>query len=135
MSAQVSISCAVDTDFYFVTAASELMIPPGAQSQVLDGDDEGGSKRRKSAEAAVDTHYIIRKLDEFLSEKLHPSSSEEDAGSDSVDAAAEAQRKRERNTRSIESLRKTYNKEFLSTSAKGACPHCGSVTKTIVFFK
>ena len=112
------------------------MIPPGAQSQVLDGDDEGGSKRRKSAEAAVDTHYIIRKLDEFLSEKLHPSSSEEDAaGSDSVDAAAEAQRKRERNTRSIESLRKTYNKEFLSTNAKGACPHCGSVTKTIVFFK
>ena len=135
MSAQVSISCAVDTDFYFATAASELMIPPGAQSQVLDGDDEGGSKRRKSAEAAVDTHYIIRKLDEFLSEKLHPSSSEEDAGSDSVDAAAEAQRKRERNTRSIESLRKTYNKEFLSTNAKGACPHCGSVTKTIVFFK
>ena len=125
----------MDTDFYVITA-SELMIPPGAQSQVLDGDDEGGGKRRKNAEAAVDTHYIIRKLDEFLSEKLHPSSSsEEDAGSDSVDAAAEAQRKRERNTRSIESLRKTYNKEFLSTNAKGACPHCGSVTKTIVFFK
>ena len=136
----VSISCAVNTDFYVVTTASELMIPPGAQSQVLDGDDEGGSKRRKSAEAAVDTHYIIRKLDEFLSEKLHPSSSEEDdylldGTRSAADRCNTAPVPRERNTRSIESLRKTYNKEFLATNTKGSCPHCGSVTKSIVFFK
>ena len=59
--------------------ASELMVPPGAQSQVLDGDGEGGKRKSGDAGAgAVDTHYIIKKLDEFLSEKLHPPSSEED---------------------------------------------------------
>ena len=119
-------------------SASELMVPPGAQSEVLDGDGEGTKTRRKSGDAgagAVDTHYIIKKLDEFLSEKLHLSSSENEDESSPKSPLPTLAVQRERNTRSIESLRKTYNKEFLATNTKGSCPHCGSVTKSIVFFK
>ena len=40
------------------------------------------------------------------------------------------------NTRSVEALRKTYNKEFLTASSKSsACANCGAVTKSIVFYR
>ena len=41
-----------------------------------------------------------------------------------------------KNTRSAEECRKKYQKDFLTHGSKtGCCPHCGAVTKTIVFYK
>ena len=40
------------------------------------------------------------------------------------------------NTRSVEALRKIYNKEFFNMSSKSsACSNCGAVTKSIVFYR
>jgi len=127
-------------DIIAAQQAAELLVPPGAQDVSVDGDDASGKRRSKEGDAAVDATYIIRRLDEFLSEKLISSSSEDESGGGGrgIGQAAELMLDKaaiERNTRSVESLRKTYNKEFLSLNNKGSCPHCGSVTKTMVFFK
>ena len=122
-------------DIIAAQQALELLIPPGAHDVSVDGD-ESTKKKSSQGDAAVNANYIIRKLDEFLSEKLVSSSDEE---GDKLDSSWVSNRKwtenKERNTRSIESLRKTYNKEFMAQNPKSSCPHCGSVTKTIVFYK
>ena len=63
---------------------------------------------------------IIAKLDRFKKEAL----------------ASTLDNELIKNTRSIEALRKSYNKDFLTQSSKSSCcPNCGAVTKTIVFYK
>ena len=67
---------------------------------------------------------VIAKLDKYRNETLEFGNNEDE--------------KMEiiKNTRSAEECRKKYQKDFLTHGSKtSCCPHCGAVTKTIVFYK
>ena len=66
---------------------------------------------------------VIAKLDKYRNETLEFENEE-----DKMEII--------KNTRSAEECRKKYQKDFLTHGSKtGCCPHCGAVTKTIVFYK
>ena len=86
-------------------------------------DEEEHKAAKKALKKTVDSAMVIAKLDKYRNETMLFETEEE---------------KMEiiKNTRSAEECRKKYLKDFLTHGSKtGCCPHCGAVTKTIVFYK
>jgi DNA-directed RNA polymerase I subunit RPA1 len=99
--------------------ASEVVVNASGGSFSFAADEAEEKAMKKALKQNIDTALIVAKLDKFMQEVL------------AVDSVEDI-----RNTRSVESLRKAYNKDFLSQNTKsGCCPNCGAMTKTIVFYK
>ena len=119
--------------------ATEMIVLPSAQdlSSLEDEDKPGG--RKSKVDRSYDEELIKEKLDQFLKEELQKSSefSENYQSFPNEYGVCTAQTSEEfKGTRNIEALRKAYNKQFLTHHAKSSsCPHCGAVTKNIVFYK
>ena len=86
-------------------------------------DEEEHKAAKKALKKTVDSAMVIAKLDKYRNETLEFENEE-----DKMEII--------KNTRSAEECRKKYQKDFLTHGSKtGCCPHCGAVTKTIVFYK
>ena len=117
--------------------ATEMVVLPSAQDlSTLDDDDKPGKGRKSKVERSFDEEHIKEKLQQFLEDELQMIS-KVPVNKSSVTVRESVQEFEQiKSTRNVESLRKSYNKEFLNQHAKSsACLHCGSVTKNIVFFK
>ena len=116
--------------------ATELIVLPSAQDLTsLEDDEKPGSGRKSKVDRSFDEEMIKVRLVEFLQEELQKSSEDTNFENGSV-IAMDSVPEEVKSTRNVESLRKTYNKEFLKLHAKASsCPHCGAVTKNIVFYK
>ena len=94
-----------------------------AQAMVYDslGSMEEVSGSKKAAQDAFDSAFVNAKLDQFRKDVLEKLESSEEMIE---------------NTRSVEALRKNYNKDFMTQSSKSsACANCGAITKSIVFYR
>ena len=115
--------------------ATEMVVLPSAQDLSTLGDDEKTGKGRKSkVDRSFDEQHITEKLKQFLEDELKLTYNYRI--NDNASSEADQPPEQIKSTRNVESLRKSYNKEFLNQHAKSSsCPHCGAVTKNIVFFK
>lgn len=103
-------------------SASEVVLSTSGNDNIFDEDEKSS---RKAIKQAVDVALVMKKLDRFLAEEVTDDDDDYVENEDPV-----------KNTRITESLRKGYNKEFLSHNTKSSCcSNCGAVTKTIVFYK
>ena len=118
--------------------AREFVTLPSAQDLSSMGDDDDSKGKRKSKEIdAFDIQKIKERLITFFNEELLNSTNSSDVCLRNEASHQENEISEEtKSTRNVESLRKLYNKEFLSLHAKSStCSHCGAVTKSIVFYK
>ena len=85
------------------------------------GSLEELSSSKKAAQEAFDSAFVNAKLDLFRKDVLENEMKDLEVIE---------------NTRSVEALRKDYNKQFITQSSKSsACAHCGAITKSIVFYR
>ncbi len=101
--------------------ATEVVVAASGNGGSAFAFDDGEEKAAKKAlKQSIDTALIMAKLDKFMNETIQEA--------DNVDEIS--------NTRSVESLRKGYNKDFLNQNTKsGQCPNCGAITKSVVFYR
>ena len=118
--------------------ASEMIVLPSAQDLSALEEEDKGSKKKSKVDRSFDEELIKEKLKKFLQDELKTYDEYYNCSPFGNTASIDDSNLCDpiKTTRNVESLRKTYNKEFLNLHAKAStCPHCGAVTKNIVFYK
>lgn len=94
----------------------------GDSEQIDLSEDDDKKKKKKKVKSNVS---LVYRLNEFYEKKV----AENDA--------FKIRFIPEKNTRSMEELRKKYRKGFVQSAkaGRGACVHCGAVTRSIVLYR
>ena len=98
--------------------AHDIAMNYSGDNMRFDDDDE--KSRKKTVKSKMDQMAIIARLDQYRLEVFA-----------NID-----ENEKSKTTRNVESLRKSYHKEFLLSAQKTkACTECQASTKSIVFYR